>query len=186
MAWIRTVELDAADEQLRSVYNRITGDRGKLSAIMQVQGLNPSALTAHMDLYMSTMFAPGGVSRAERELVAVVVSSANRCRYCVSHHAAALMAYWRDEARVRQAGEDWRNVEGLTERERAMVDYAEALTREPSTVGRERVDAMRRAGLSDDDVLNVNLVVAYYNFVNRIAEGLGVEINPDEIGGYNY
>jgi uncharacterized peroxidase-related enzyme len=180
------VDPAAADDELRAVYERIAGDRGKLSTIMQVQSLSPRALTAHMDLYMATMFGPSGVTRAERELVAVVVSATNRCRYCVSHHAAALMAYWKDEERVALVGADWRAVDGLSPRERAMLDYAEALTREPSTVGQARMEAMRQAGLSDDDVLAVNLIVAYYNFVNRIAEGLGVEVDPAEVGGYNY
>lgn len=186
MAWIRTIEPEAAGDELRAVYHRVTGERGKLSAIMQVQSLSPRAITAHMDLYQTAMFTPGGVSRAERELIAVVVSATNRCRYCVSHHTAALMAYWKDDARVRQASENWRALEGLSPRERSMLDYAEALTREPSTVGRERYEAMRQAGLGDEEVLSVNLVVAYYNFVNRIAEGLGVELDPEEVGGYRY
>ncbi|HYH81368.1 MAG TPA: peroxidase-related enzyme [Longimicrobium sp.] len=186
MAWIRTVEPEAAGDELRAVYDRITGERGKLAAIMQVQSLRPRAITAHLELYQAAMFASGGVSRAERELIAVVVSATNGCRYCVSHHAAALMAYWNDETRVQQASENWRGLDGLPARERSMLDYAEALTRQPATVGLERVVAMRDAGLSDDDVLSVNLVVAYYNFVNRIAEGLGVELDPEEVGGYRY
>jgi uncharacterized peroxidase-related enzyme len=186
VAWIRTIEPEDADDELRAVYDRIAGERGKVAAIMQVQSLSPRAVTAHLELYQVAMFSRGGVTRPERELVAIVVSAANRCRYCVSHHAAALMAYWKDEDRVRRVGEDWRSLDGLSPRERAMADYAEALTREPATVGRARVDAMREAGLSDDDVLTVNLVVAYYNFVNRIAEGLGVEVVPEEIGGYKY
>lgn len=186
MAWIRTVEPEAAGDELRAVYDRIAGERGKVAAIMQVQSLSPRAITAHLELYQTAMFSSGGVSRPERELIAVVVSATNRCRYCVSHHAAALMAYWKDEARVHQASDDWRGLGGLSERERAMLDYAEALTREPATVGETRVVALRDAGLSDEDVLSVNLVVAYYNFVNRIAEGLGVELDPEEVGGYRY
>ncbi len=186
MPWIRTVEPEDADDRLKPVYDRIEAQRGKLSAIMQVQSLSPAAMAAHLDLYMAVMFGRSGISRAERELVAVVVSTANGCRYCVAHHAAALAAYWKSEERVRRAAADWRSLEDLTERERAMVEYAEALTRQPSTVGEHRVEAMREAGLSDEDVLAVNLVVAYFNFVNRIAEGLGVEVDPDEVGGYSY
>ncbi|MDQ3522084.1 MAG: carboxymuconolactone decarboxylase family protein, partial [Gemmatimonadota bacterium] len=62
--------------------------------------LHPAAMQAHMDLYMAVMFQRSGISREERELIAVVVSAANRCAYCVSHHAAALNAYWKDQERV--------------------------------------------------------------------------------------
>lgn len=154
MAWIRTVEPEAAGEELRAVYDRLAAERGKLSAIMQVQSLSPRAMSAHLDLYMSVMFSRSGVSRAERELIAVVVSSINGCRYCTSHHQAALLAYWKDGARVRRAADDWRTLD-LSARERAMLDYADALTREPSTVGESRVQAMREAGLTDEDVLTV-------------------------------
>lgn len=186
MAWIRTVAPEAAGAELGAVYDRITSERGKLSSIMMVQSLAPPAMAAHLDLYMAVMFGRSGVSRAERELIAVVVSAANRCRYCVSHHRAALMAYWKDEARVERAATDWRSLEGLPERERAMLDYAEALTLRPAEVGEPRLEALRAAGLSDEDVLTVNMVVAYYNFVNRLAEGLGVELDPEEVGGYSY
>lgn len=67
-----------------------------------------------------------------------------------------------------------------------MLEYAALLTRDPSSVREEHVQAMRAEGLSDEDVLAVNLVVSYYNFVNRIAEGLGADFAPEEVSGYEY
>lgn len=183
--WIRTVEEEDAGEPLARVYERIRRDRGKLSNIMRVQSLHPTAMQAHMDLYMAIMFGRSGLSREERELIAVVVSAANGCAYCVSHHAAALRTYWKDEARVRQAAEDHRVLD-LPPRLRVMVGYAETLTRTPGAVAERHVEAMRDQGLSDDDILRVNLVVSYFNFVNRIALGLGVGHSEEEVGGYRY
>lgn len=67
---------------------------------------------------------------------------------------------------------------GLEPRLRAMLDYAEKLTRTPAAVRREDVEALRQVGFSDADVLHIAEVTAYYAFVNRIADGLGVELEP--------
>jgi uncharacterized peroxidase-related enzyme len=185
MAWIKVVDESEANVELVSVYERIKGARGKLSNIMQVQSLNPKAMAAHLDLYMALLFDRSGLTRDERELIAVVVSSVNRCEYCVSHHAAALQAYWKDETRVRAVTHDYSTAE-LSARERAMTEYAAALTREPGSVTEAHVEAMRAQGLSDAEILNVNMITAYFNFVNRIAEGLGVDFSAQEIAGYRY
>jgi uncharacterized peroxidase-related enzyme len=185
MAWIQTVEPEQASGELREGYDRLGAERGKLSNIMKVQSLHPAAMGAHLDLYLAVMFGRSEVSREERELIAVVVSAANGCRYCVSHHAAALMFYWRDAERVRAAEEDFRALD-LPDRARSMLEYADLLTRNPSAVTEKEVSAMRSVGLSDGDVLTVNLVVSYFNFVNRIAEGLGVEVSEEEVAGYRY
>ena len=183
--WIKTLNEEEASEDLARVYRRIRAERGKLSNIMRVQSLHPGAMQAHMDLYMAVMFSRSRVSREERELLAVVVSAANGCDYCVSHHAAALLSYWRDEERVRRAAEDFRSL-ALPDRVRSMLDYAELLTKKPAAVTENEVRAMRACGLSDEDILSVNLVVSYFNFVNRIAEGLGVETSEEEVAGYKY
>jgi uncharacterized peroxidase-related enzyme len=185
MTWIRTIDAEDAGEDLSRVYDRISRERGKLSNIMRVQSLHPKAMQAHMDLYMSIMFGRSGLSREEREMIAVVVSAANGCEYCVRHHAAALSAYWRDEARVERFAADFRSGE-MSERLRAVLEYADALTREPGSVTEEHIQTMRGNGLSDEEILSVNLIVAYFNFVNRIAEGLGVEITAEEVRGYKY
>jgi uncharacterized peroxidase-related enzyme len=185
MSWIRTIEEAEAGEELAGVYERIRKERGKLSNIMRVQSLHPRAMAAHMDLYMAIMFGRSGLSREEREMIAVVVSAANQCEYCIRHHAAALNAYWRDEARLERFAADFRS-EDLSLRMRAVLEYADLLTRSPSAVAEEHIQAMREQGMEDEEVLAANLIVAYFNFVNRIAEGLGVEVTPEEVGGYKY
>jgi len=72
---------------------------------------------------------------------------------------------------------DWRGA-GLDERRTAMLEYAEKLTLRPTSVTREDVDALRATGFSDEDVLHICEVTAYYAYVNRIADGLGVELEP--------
>lgn len=185
MTWIRTVEPADADEELSRVYARLEQQRGKLSEIMKVQSLQPAAMAAHLDLYMAIVFGRSGLSREEREMIAVAVSALNECQYCIQHHAAALQAYWRDEDRVERFAADFR-AEALSDRMRVILDYSEALTRAPGSVQEGQLSALREAGLADEDILTVNLIVAYFNFVNRIAEGLGVEPTPEEVAGYKY
>jgi uncharacterized peroxidase-related enzyme len=81
MAWIKTLESEAAAGELKSEYDKAIERAGKVFNILKVQSLNPQTLHASMDLYLATMHAPSGLSRAERELLTTVVSWANRCFY---------------------------------------------------------------------------------------------------------
>jgi len=81
MAWIKTVEPGEATGELKAEYKKAVLRAGKVFNILKVQSLNPAALHASMELYLTTMFGPSGLSRAERELLATVVSWANHCFY---------------------------------------------------------------------------------------------------------
>ena len=185
MAWIDVIPEADATGDLRAAYDHIEQARGKLSNIMRVHSLRPEAMRTHMDLYLALLFSTSGLKRAERELLATVVSATNGCAYCTRHHGEALKAYWKDEARVAQIAEDYTAAD-LSIRERAMLDYGVALTREPASVNEADVEALRTVGFSDSDVLDIALITAYFNFVNRIAEGLGVELSEEEAAGYKY
>ena len=184
MAWIRVVGEDEADEELNAVLRDVVGGRGKLSNILAVHSLLPATMKAHMDLYTSVMFGASGLSRAEREMIAVVVSATNECSYCVRHHGAALEHYWKDEERVSRFAEDHRSAE-VSKRMRAVLDYAEKLTASPASVRETDIEHLREHGLSDADILSVNLIASYFDFVNRIALGLGVAFSEEEVSGYN-
>ncbi|MEX0600050.1 MAG: peroxidase-related enzyme [Rhodothermales bacterium] len=185
MAWIDVIDESGASGELEEAYRSITGARGKLSNIMRVHSLHPGAMLAHMELYRQLLFSRSGLSRAERELIGVVVSARNACSYCVRHHAEALRAYWKDADRVQMAIDNY-DAAGLTARQRAMLDYAVRLTDDPSAVSEGHVEQLREADLSDRDILDVNLIASYFNFVNRIAEGLGVTFTDDEATGFRY
>jgi len=184
MAWIREIDEGEATGELAEVYQDVIGARGKLANILKVHSLNPGALRTHVDLYMHLMFGRSKLSRAEREAIGVAVSAANRCEYCVNHHAEALRRYDRDEARVAliMSGEGFGE---LTPRLGGMLDYASRLTTRPSGVGEPDLTALREAGMSDEEILDVALIAAYFNFVNRLALGLGVACSAEELTGYD-
>lgn len=185
MSWIDIIAPDDAEGSLADVYDEIAGRRGKVANIMRVHSLNPEAMQTHMSLYQCVMFDRCGLSREERELIATAVSATNGCDYCKHHHAVALDAYWNDAERVESFMDDWRSVD-LSSRERAMVEYAVELTENPEEMHKDHVDALRDEGFSDEEVLAVALVAGYFNFVNRIAQGLGVEFSEEEMRGYEY
>lgn len=183
MTWIREIEEEGAEGQIAELYADLRRQRGKVSNILKVHSLRPQALQHHLDLYMGLMFGPGGLSRRQRELLAVAVSQANDCAYCIAHHVEALGRYVRDVNQLAALATTVRQP-FLLEVERLLVDYAVKLTLTPGEVSQADVAALRNAGLGDDDILLANLVVAYFNFVNRIALGLGVEHSAEEVSGY--
>ncbi len=185
MSWIEEIGMDEAEGDLKDIYEDIKGARGKLSNIMKVQSLNPGAMEAHMELYLSVMFKDSTLRREEGEMIAVIVSAANGCEYCVEHHSEALNHYWRDEEKVSGLSDDHTSID-LSEKHLAMLDFAEKLTEAPNTIMEEDVETLRENGFSDQDVLNIVLVTGYFNFVNRIALGLGVDVDEEEVGGYEY
>jgi len=185
MAWIDTIDLDDADDELRALYDEIIDTRGKLSNILKVHSLHPSALADHLQLYDTLLFGRSDLRRAEREAIAVVVSAANDCTYCVRHHGEALAAYW-DDDRVEQLAADHTALDGLDDRLRAACDVAALLTQQPDAMTETTVEQLRETGWSDRSILDIVLIIAYFNFVNRIATGLGVEVTAEEVAGYDY
>jgi uncharacterized peroxidase-related enzyme len=99
MAYIKTIEPENAKGELKTIYDNLIKTRGKIAEVHKIQSLNPEALVAHMDLYMTIMFGKSPLKRYQREMLGVVVSASNRCAYCINHHEQALLAYWKDEAK---------------------------------------------------------------------------------------
>ena len=81
MAWIKVVEPEEASGEIKVEYDKAIRRAGKVFNIVKIQGLNPRTLRASIDLYLATMYAPSGLSRAEREMIGTVVSWANHCFY---------------------------------------------------------------------------------------------------------
>lgn len=185
MAYIKTLSYEEADDELKAVYDNITGSRGKLAEVHKIQSLNPPALMAHMDLYLKVMFGKSPLKRYQREMLGVVVSAANRCPYCIEHHRQALLFYWKDDERTRRFIANPSEA-GLGAGDLALCRFAKALTVAPWESGEEQIEALRRAGFDDRSILDATQVIAYFNFVNRMVLALGVEFNDEEASGYNY
>ncbi|NND46171.1 MAG: peroxidase-related enzyme [Woeseiaceae bacterium] len=183
MSWIEQIEITEAEGKLAEMYAALVKQRGKVSNILKVHSLNPDAMGDHLDLYMTLMFGKSGLTRAEREAVAVVVSANNDCDYCVSHHAEALKRYIDDEEMLTLLMSS-DGLETFEPRLSSIVRHAEKLTTAPVAMTDSDLDELRAEGLSDRDILDLTLIVSYFNFVNRIALGLGVTFSAEELSGY--
>jgi uncharacterized peroxidase-related enzyme len=183
MSWINEIPPERAEGRLKEIFDELQAKRGKIANILQVHSLRPEALAAHLTLYMDLLFAPGGLSRKQREMIAVVVSKANRCEYCIAHHVEALSKYMRNAQVLEQFAADYQSVD-ISPSDVALLDYAVALTLSPGSMTSDAVERLRRFQFTNDQILLANLIIAYFNFVNRIALGLGVQSSPEEVSGY--
>ena len=183
MSWISEIPIDDAEGRLADVYQELIEKRGKVSNVLKVHSLNPEAMSRHLDLYMTLMFDKSGLSRAEREAIGVVVSAENECEYCVRHHAEALSRYVKDDD-VLELLKSADGLETLEPRLSNIVRHAQKLTSAPSAMSESDPHELRAVGLSDTDILDLTLITAYFNFVNRIVLGLGVSHSADEVAGY--
>jgi len=185
MPWIDIINENEAEGKLKDIYDEIKNRRGRLSNIMKIHSLNPDAMKNHMDLYISIMFGKSDLSRRDRELIAVVVSSINNCDYCIKHHAEALSHYWKDKDKLDNLIKDYKSVD-FSKKTLAMLKYVYKLTNMPYEICKKDIDKLKDNNFSDSSILDINLIVSYFNFVNRIVLGLGVEFTEKELKGYNY
>lgn len=154
--------------------------------VHKIQSLNPESITAHMDLYMTTMFGKSPLKRAQREMIAVVVSATNNCDYCQLHHAEALNHYWKNSERVEHLRKNYLTI-NLPDVDLQLCKLAEKLTKAPNNVEEHRdIQPLKDLGLSDRAILDATLIISYFNFVNRMVLGLGVETDAEEVKGYKY
>ncbi len=183
---IRIIEPHEATGRLKEIYDDIIKKRGKLADVHKIQSLRPESIVKHMDLYMEIMFSGSELSRAEREMMAVVVSESNGCEYCKAHHTEALNHYWKDNEKINRLIYDFQQA-GLDEKETALCNFAGTLTLFPEKFkDAEITDHLKAVGFNDNAILDATLVIAYFNFVNRIVLALGLEINSEEISGFKY
>jgi len=186
MARIKTTGYSEAQGRLKEIYDELMEQRGKLAAVHTIQSLRPESIKQHMDLYMGIMFNRSELSRDEREMMALVVSAANGCLYCQKHHAEALNHYWKNENKVKRVMKEdsW---SFLPVRERELCHYARILTLKPHEhETHDFTQMLRNVGISDAGILDATMVIAYFNFVNRIVLSLGVELEDEAGKGYKY
>jgi uncharacterized peroxidase-related enzyme len=187
MPWIDTVSYDDADGRLRKLYDRVKGPDNNVDNIMMAHSLRPHSMEGHMALYKAVLHHSGNrVHKWFLETIGVWVSLLNRCAYCVDHHSMGLERLLDDAARfsaIRAALDSGKIESGpFEEKEKRALGYAEALTRDPSSVTEAMIEAMRAAGYDDGEILEINQVAAYFCYANRMVLGLGCSTEGDVLG----
>ena len=149
---------------------------GFVPNVLKAYAFDAAKLGAFVAMYNDLMLAPSGLSKLEREMIAVAVSSHNRCYYCLVAHGAAVRQLSGDPPLGELMAMNYRAAR-LSKRERAMLDFAVKLTAEPWQI--EEVDRarLRRAGFSARDIWDIAAVAAFFNMTNRLASATDMRPN---------
>jgi uncharacterized peroxidase-related enzyme len=167
---------DPPDDDIRAYFDKCTEKLGLIPNVLLAYAFDQAKLRAFMQMYNDLMLAPSGLTKAEREMIAVAVSAENRCVYCLTAHGAALRQLTGDPVLAETIAQNWR-VAPLPPRQRAMLDFAVRLTRAPETMEECHRAGLRAAGFSDRDIWDVAAVAAFFNMSNRMAAA--VEMRPN-------
>lgn len=151
---------------------------GFVPNVLQAYAFDMPKLEAFAAMYNDLMLAPSGLSKLEREMIAVAVSSINRCYYCLVAHGAAVRALSGDAKLGEQLVMNYRAAR-LPPRQRAMLDFAAKLTAEPWSVEDEDRAALRQAGFSERDIWDIAAVAGFFNMSNRVAAA--TDMRPNQV-----
>lgn len=138
-------------------------------------------LTAFAAFYNDLMLAPSGLSKLEREMIAVAVSSVNRCYYCLTAHGAAVRQLSGDPVLGELLVMNYRAAD-LSARHRAMLDFSVKLTETPHLIGEDDREALRKAGFGERDIWDIGAVASFYNMSNRMASAVDMRPNAEYHG----
>ena len=179
IARLRVPAEDEVPDGVRELWAGPLERMGFVPNVQRVFALRPRHLLAWWAHYDELMRGESGLSKAQREMIAVVVSATNRCHYCIVSHGAALRKLTGDPVLADQIATGWKYADGLDEKERAMLEFAVKLTEASDRCTDDDVQALRDTGWTDEDVFDIAEVTAMFNFTNRLASGLGWVPNPE-------
>ena len=187
-AWISMISDQDASPELKAALELARTPAGTVDNVMRVHSHRPSTMVGHVKLYRAALHDAGNtVPEWFQETIASYVSLINRCDYSYANHWANARHLIGNEARAIEieaalrADEPQRAFSGM---ELAMLEYAAKLTREPGNMVEADVARMRSLGADDGQILEVNQVCGYFNYVNRLLNGLGVSLAGDVVGYY--
>jgi uncharacterized peroxidase-related enzyme len=149
---------------------------GFVPNVLKAYAFDMAKLSAFVAMYNDLMLAPSGLSKLEREMIAVAVSAQNRCYYCLVAHGAAVRQLSEDPPLGELMVMNYRAAR-LSKRERAMLDFAVKLTAEPGLVEDEDRVRLRAAGFSDRDIWDIAAVAGFFNMTNRVASATDMRPN---------
>ena len=175
------IDVGAFPPDLAAYFDKCEAKLGFVPNVLVAHAFDPVRLRQFAELYNRLMVGESELGRLEREMIAVAVSSRNRCHYCLVSHGQAVRQISGDpllgEALVMN-----HRVAELTPAQRAMLDFCVKLTDEPESVGEADRQALREAGFSERAIWDIVETAAFYAMSNRMAIGTGMKANPEYHG----
>lgn len=166
------------DEDIRKYFQVCRDKLGLVPNVLRAYALRPEKLRAFGKMYNDLMLGESGLSKLEREMVAVVVSAVNRCYYCLVAHGAAVRELSGDPELGEMLVMNYRVAE-LTPRQRGLLDFAWKLTETPHLIGEADRAMLRNLGLAEEDLFDLCNVVGFFNMSNRVASGVDMMPNRE-------
>lgn len=178
ISWFPVPAPDELPEDLQSLFRKAEEQLGFVPNVFRVYSFRPERLSAWFSHYRQLHEPSDNLDAAEREMIAVVVSMANHCLYCLVAHGAALREALGDPVLADRITLDHRRA-GLDERRRSILDYAVKVTTDPLACDPDDLERLRGVGLTEEEVWDVIEIAAMYNFTNRLALATGMLPNEE-------
>ena len=169
---------DELPDDVKKYFDVCDEKLGMIPNVLKSYSQNLAQLEVFSKFYNELMFGDSNLTTLEREMIAVAVSSQNHCFYCIAAHGAAVRNYSGDPALGELIAINYRAAE-LSNRHRAMLDFAVKMTVSPDTILEEDRQALRDAGFSDRDIWDIANVTGFYNMTNRVAAAVDMQPNPE-------
>ena len=186
MSWITHIPFEQAEGKLLKLYKRVKGPDNNVDNIMLAHSLRPHTMEGHMVLYKNVLHHTGNkIPKWFLEAMGVLTSMLNGCTYCVDHHFSGMERLVDDNERskeIRRALESGQFSDVFDEGQTAALQYTKKLSCTPAEMVEDEIAKLRSSGWDDGEILEINQVVAYFNYANRTVLGLGVHTDGDIIG----
>lgn len=170
--------VDPLPDATQKYFDICTDKLGMIPNVLQAYAFDIDKLNAFAGLYNDVMLAASGLSKLEREMIAVAVSSINKCFYCLTAHGAAVRQLSGDPILGEALVMNWR-VADLDARQHAMLTFAELMTLNSANIVEADRDALRQVGFSDRDIWDIAATSSFYNMTNRMASATDMRPNDD-------
>lgn len=164
--------------ELQGYFDKCMEKLGFVPNVLQAYAFDANKLKAFIDLVDDLMLGESGLSKLEREMIAVAVSSVNHCHYCLTAHGAAVRQRAKDPEMGELMAQNYRAA-NLSKQQKAMLDFAVKLTESPASIEENDRQALRAAGWTDRDIWDIAAVAGFYNMSNRIASATNMKPNRE-------
>lgn len=161
---------------LQAYFDKCLEKLGFVPNVLRAYAFDNAKLKSFIDMVDDLMLADSGLSKLEREMIAVAVSAVNHCHYCLTAHGAAVRQRGKDPELGELMAQNYRAAD-LPKRQKAMLDFAVKLTEHPDKMEETDREALRKAGFNDRDIWDIAAVASFYNMSNRMAAA--TEMRPN-------
>ncbi len=186
MSWIKVIPFEEANGKLKAIYKKIKGPNNQIDNVLSIHSLRPHTLIGHMSLYKNTLHhSQNTFPNWQLEFLGTYTSFINNCDYCYQHHFEGMKRFLKDDSKATELKKHIENASlqsYLDEKAYALIAYARKLTLHQESVSKADIAYLRSLGYNDGEILEVNQVVAYFNYANRTVNGLGVNTEGEILG----